>query len=58
MNYPLKLWTRKEAAEALNLSQRTLLRMIRRGELRTGPFGRIPNDEVLRLAGRVQQSPA
>lgn len=49
----LRLWTRKEAAEALNLSQRTLLRMIQRGELKTGLFGRIPNDEVLRLAGKV-----
>jgi hypothetical protein len=49
---PMKLWTLKEAADALDVSERSLARMIKKGTLQTGLFGRIPNDEILRLAGR------
>lgn len=52
LDKPMKLWTLKEAAEALEVSERSLARLISKGELKTAMFGRIPNDEILRLAGR------
>lgn len=58
MNNPLRLWTRKEVAEALEISERTLTRMIKADEILTGALGRIPNSEVLRLAGIDRPSPA
>ena len=49
----LRLWTITEAAEAIGISRRTLQRWIKDKKAQVSPVGRIPNEEVLRLASKT-----